>query len=332
MNNKKSMIDRLDQIKIESGHSEKAFKDVLATITGKTSRTIRRWYSLESKVHDNDIELIAKFFGKHVHWLRYGNRNATMTPIDQIMSSDHFGVVILKDNKVEEVNFKFTEMMRLSLTESNQHDICDQILTTQPSDTIRQCNESNHIAFTDGAHIDQIVMRLGDNKEHHIETTTLNISNGRILKVLFDKGPTNNCSEDTPLIADDDVSSGKTNGSALNVLLVDDDPANCQLYTRLLSVHNCSTTTYINSITALNEFKQNPEYYDLLIADIIMPEMTGDKLADECRKVNPELPVILYTGYHEHLNKTTAEEYGVSYCLQKPIKSKQLVSILETFR
>jgi len=326
------MIDRLDQLKIESGHSDKVFKDILASITGKTSRTVRRWYSFESRIHDNDIELIAKFFGKHIHWLRYGNRNATLTPIDQIMSSDQFAVVILKDNKVEEVNFKFTEMMKLSTSYATQQDICDDILQLQSSATIKQCNESNHIAFTDGIHIDQLVMLLGDQKEHHIETTTLNISNGRILKILFDKGLVNDSAEDIDTTAADNTTDQDGNTTSLNVLLVDDDPAYCQLYTRLLSIHNCSIKTFIDSPQAFNEFKRNPERYDVLMSDIIMPELSGDKLADQCRQIKPELPVILYTGYHEHLNKTTAEQYGVSYCLQKPIKSNQLLSIIDTLR
>ena len=100
MNNKKLIIDRLHQLKIESGLSDKDFKNTLASITGKTPRTIRRWFSLENNVHELDIERIAKYFGKHAHWLRYGDRRNVSTAVDQIMSSNHFGAVILKDDKV----------------------------------------------------------------------------------------------------------------------------------------------------------------------------------------------------------------------------------------
>ena len=331
VNNKKLVIDRLDQLKIESGHSDKTFKDTLASITGKTSRTIRRWYSLESGVHDNDIELIAHYFGKHVHWLRYGDRTSAETPVDQIMASNHFGVVILKDNKVEEVNFKFSEMMKLSPAEAAQQDICDKILQLQSPSTVQKCNHSNNVAYHNGAHTDELVMLLGDKKEHRIEATTLNLSNGRILKILFDKGLLSPAAGKlTPAI--DTNALHNTNSNALKILFVDDDIANCQLYSKMLSIHNCQISSFINSSHALNEFKQNPERYDLLISDIIMPEMTGDKLAAECRHIKPGLPVILYTGYQDHLSKTTAEEYGVAYCLQKPINSNDLLAILNSLR
>ncbi|MCK5335876.1 MAG: response regulator, partial [Gammaproteobacteria bacterium] len=120
-------------------------------------------------------------------------------------------------------------------------------------------------------------------------------------------------------------------GKPLNILFVDDDIANCQLYNRMLSIHNYNLTVHTNSLQALNDFRQNHKHYDLLMSDIIMPDMTGDKLADECRKIKPELPVILCSGYTEHLNKSTAEEFGVSYYLQKPINSTELLSILEKF-
>jgi len=70
----------------------------------------------------------------------------------------------------------------------------------------------------------------------------------------------------------------------------------------------------------------------LLISDIIMPDMTGDKLADECRKINPDIPVILCTGYADNLNKSSAEEFGVSHYLQKPVESSQLLELINKLR
>ena len=329
MNNKNSVIDRLHQLMVESGLSDKNFKNTLASITGKTPRTIRRWYSLENNIHETDIERIAKYFGKHVHWLRYGDRRQVSTAVDQIMTSDHFGAIILKDDRVEEVNFKFLDMMKLTDANIVKEHLCDHILQSQSNETIQQCKLSQDHAITHGAHVDQMIMLLGDNKRHFIETTTLNLNSSRVLRILFDKGPVDTFSNDQQKT----ITKQKNNnsGKPLNILFVDDDIANCQLYNRMLSIHNYNLTVHTNSLQALNDFRQNHKHYDLLMSDIIMPDMTGDKLADECRKIKPELPVILCSGYTEHLNKSTAEEFGVSYYLQKPINSTELLSILEKF-
>ena len=327
MNNKKSVIDRLHQLKIESGLSDKTFKSTLASITGKTPRTIRRWFSLENNVHENDIERIAKYFGKHVHWLRYGDRRNSSTPVDQIMSSDHFGALLLNDDQVEEANFKLIEMMQLSDKEISKEHICDYILNMQSDETRQQCQLGHDNAITNGVHIDELIMMLGDNEKHFIERTILHLNNSRLLMILFDKGVVEQGRDGNGHIKLIDPTCN--NEDATHILFVDDDLTNCQLYNSMLSIHNYNVSVFTNSPQALNEFRQNSHQYDVLIADIIMPDMTGDKLAAECRKINPLLPVILCSGYAEHLNKSTAEEFGVSHYLQKPIDSSEMLSILE---
>jgi len=326
VNNKKSVIDRLHQLKIESGLSDKIFKSTLSSITGKTPRTVRRWFSLENNVHENDIERIAKYFGKHVHWLRYGDRRSVSTPVDQIMSSDHFGAILLAEDQVEDANFKLIEMMQLSDKEINREHICDYILNMQSEETRQQCKLGHDHAVTNGIHIDELVMVLGDNKKHFIERTILHLNNSRVLMILFDKGLIEQSTDGIDQLKPADTVCD--NEDAIHVLFVDDDPTNCQLYNSMLSIHNYKVSVYTNSPQALNEFRKNSDQYDVLIADIIMPDMTGDKLAVECRKINPELPVILCSGYAEHLNKSTAEEFGVSHYLQKPIDSSEVLSIL----
>lgn len=330
MNNKKSVIDRLDQLKVESGLSDKAFKQTLSSITGKNPRTIRRWFALESNIHENDIELIAQHFGKHVHWLRYGDRANVLTAVDQIMSSDHFGVVIIKDGKAEETNFKFTEMMDLYDKDIPKENICDYILNKQSQTTANGCLSSIERAITHGVHVDNMVMLFGDSKHHNIESTTINLNNNRVLKIILDKGAINNSTDKTL----DECSSQKTRDTStgLNILFVDDDAIQCKLYSKMLSVHDCEVTTFNSSLQALKEFENNHQLYDIVISDIIMPDLTGDKLAEACRRIKPEIPIILLSGYAEHLNKSTAKEFGVSHYLQKPVNSAELLNLLNTFR
>jgi CheY-like chemotaxis protein len=55
-----------------------------------------------------------------------------------------------------------------------------------------------------------------------------------------------------------------------------------------------------------------------------MPNMTGDKLAGELRKIRPQIPIILCTGFSEFITKEEAESIGIRELLLKPLVIKDL--------
>lgn len=83
-------------------------------------------------------------------------------------------------------------------------------------------------------------------------------------------------------------------------------------------------TTCTSPVEAQTHFSSNPEQYDLLISDTIMPELTGDELAQECLKIRPALPVILCTGYTDRISYDDAMRKGIKACLYKPIAMANL--------
>lgn len=56
MGDRQQIIDRLTVLQQESGLSKQEFKKTLASITGKTPRTLRRWFALETIIQDHDIK------------------------------------------------------------------------------------------------------------------------------------------------------------------------------------------------------------------------------------------------------------------------------------
>ena len=50
-----------------------------------------------------------------------------------------------------------------------------------------------------------------------------------------------------------------------------------------------------------------------------MPEMTGDRLADEIKKIRNDIPIILCTGYSEEISPDHAKQIGINEYLMKPI-------------
>lgn len=188
MSDKQQIIDRLTVLQQESGLCKQEFKKVLANITGKTPRTLRRWYALETIIQDSDINKIATHFGLHQNWLKYGDKDNHESLIDQIMTSNHFGAVVLKDGLVERTNHKFNEMMKLSVESADMLHACEMIMGKQSEETTSLCSISRQLAEQSGAHHITMIMLLGDQKHHTVDVTTLNLNNGRILRILMDKG------------------------------------------------------------------------------------------------------------------------------------------------
>ena len=85
-----------------------------------------------------------------------------------------------------------------------------------------------------------------------------------------------------------------------------------------------SVTTTTNSRQALEQFKENPDFFDIVITDQVMPHMMGEELARELIRIRPGIPIILMTGYSETLSTEKAEEIGIAELFLKPASSRQL--------
>jgi len=113
------------------------------------------------------------------------------------------------------------------------------------------------------------------------------------------------------------------------VLIVDDERAVTELQHHMLSdlgYNVCSTTS---SSEALRLFILKPDYYDLVITDQIMPELTGLELAAEIKKQRPSIKTILCTGYSSKVSSGKAREEGIDAFVLKPL---DFVEIAQTVR
>ena len=85
-----------------------------------------------------------------------------------------------------------------------------------------------------------------------------------------------------------------------------------------------SVTTRTSSIEALELFRAKPKDFDLVVTDLTMPNMTGDRLAIELMKISPDIPVILCTGYSKKISDETASEIGIKAFTYKPVVKADL--------
>ena len=79
---------------------------------------------------------------------------------------------------------------------------------------------------------------------------------------------------------------------------------------------------------ALEIFKDQPDKFDLVISDITMPGLTGVELAEQLIAIRPDIPIILCTGYNEHVSKEKINSFGIKDFLMKPLELKVLAKTI----
>jgi CheY-like chemotaxis protein len=113
-------------------------------------------------------------------------------------------------------------------------------------------------------------------------------------------------------------------GGQESILFVDDEPTLLEIGSELLKRLGYRVTTCEQGQAALETFKSRPDEFDLVITDMTMPVLTGDKLARELVKIRPDLPVILCTGFGTTVMGQKACQAGVKAYLMKPFVLRDL--------
>ena len=114
----------------------------------------------------------------------------------------------------------------------------------------------------------------------------------------------------------------KQNGK---ILIVDDDPDTTLIFKKALMDEGFKQVDTVNDpLLALKNFKAGS--YDLLIIDIVMPQMSGRRFADWLHQASPATSVIFVSGYlEESLHPGERTEPGMFF-LPKPFDPEQLAN------
>ncbi len=115
---------------------------------------------------------------------------------------------------------------------------------------------------------------------------------------------------------------------AERILFVDDELELANLGRDILEHLGYRVVTKVNGVDALEEFKQNPKNFDVVVTDMTMPKMTGERLARELINIRPDIPIILCTGFNEQINEQKAKAIGISAFLMKPLTLNRLAKTL----
>jgi len=126
--------------------------------------------------------------------------------------------------------------------------------------------------------------------------------------------------------APEDLRSDDVPVGTERILFIDDEQALANMGRQMLERLGYDVVAKTGSIEALTLLKTQPDRFDLVITDVTMPGMTGDRLTQELMRIRPDIPVILCTEYSERVSKENAEAMGIRAYVMKPFVKKDLAA------
>jgi len=112
------------------------------------------------------------------------------------------------------------------------------------------------------------------------------------------------------------------------ILLIDDERSLADVAKQMLEKLGYTVSSWTNGSKALGLFQKIPYQFDLVITDMTMPDMTGLQLSQKIKKIRPDIPVILCTGFSETVNQNNFPSYGISAFIKKPYLKNDVARVI----
>ena len=124
-----------------------------------------------------------------------------------------------------------------------------------------------------------------------------------------------------------DMASIRTNKS---ILAVDDELDIVNLIKRSIDKNGFKVCTFTDALAALEHFKSNSRYYDIVISDIRMPGMNGYEFIKHVKNINPKVKAVLMSAFEINDKEfhNLLPDIKVDAFLQKPFSIQHLKDIL----
>jgi CheY-like chemotaxis protein len=153
-------------------------------------------------------------------------------------------------------------------------------------------------------------------------TVESQLGEGAVINIFFPK-----IKSQLPQKAERDFSIPKGDEK---ILLVDDEEAVAKMGKKILERIGYQVKEVTRSSEALEMFQDSPDEFDLLLTDQTMPGMEGTALATEIKKIRPDMPVIICTGFNNSISPELAREIGIQELIMKPYTTKTLAQAVRS--
>jgi CheY-like chemotaxis protein len=113
-------------------------------------------------------------------------------------------------------------------------------------------------------------------------------------------------------------------GHGETILIVENDEPLMLLGEDMLAGLGYEPVGFGHGKAALAAFRADPERFDLILTDEVMPELRGTELAAAVHDIRPQVPIVLMTGYTRALKPDRLQAAGIRDVLKKPLLSRDL--------
>jgi CheY-like chemotaxis protein len=107
-----------------------------------------------------------------------------------------------------------------------------------------------------------------------------------------------------------------------SILFIDDEKPLAQLGHQRLERLGYKVEASTSPLDALELFRSKSDQFDLVITDMTMPQMTGEKLIKEILNIRSDIPIILCTGFSEKIDEKKAAAIGAVEYVEKPVDKR----------
>jgi CheY-like chemotaxis protein len=114
------------------------------------------------------------------------------------------------------------------------------------------------------------------------------------------------------------------------VLIIDDDRGIRQLLRRIIATRGHMIVEADSGRTGVEAFRQ--QAFDLVLTDIVMPDMDGNQTIVQLRKLNPDIRIVAVSGGGRARNLTPlqlAKQFGADRILEKPFRRDDVVRMVD---
>ncbi len=110
------------------------------------------------------------------------------------------------------------------------------------------------------------------------------------------------------------------------ILIIEDEEDVCLLLADILSQEGHAIATASDGRAGLALFQQ--QSFDIVFTDLAMPNMTGWQVAEEVKKIDTQVPVILITGWSMQTEEKEMYKSHVDMIVTKPFTVDEIVAVL----
>ncbi|MFP4488736.1 MAG: response regulator [Bacteroidales bacterium] len=119
--------------------------------------------------------------------------------------------------------------------------------------------------------------------------------------------------------------------SGKSIAIIDDDPATLRYFEVLLKTTSAGVKSFSSGPDFLEYIKDNPDAFDLIMMDYLIPHVNGIDCIKAFRKHNSKVPVIMITAYYTRESKEESILAGSNEYILKPVIPEKVLGMLEKY-